>query len=269
MRQERLAACTALSLLGCLGMSAAFAETQALQGPSVAGFVSAGQMHSFITPALYALTSTTEDRLGNTASASAMVTLTPFPSLSLSAQFSDTSVGEPASALSAVSLAVLKYYVEFTGPARFVLIDVTGSAYVTQTIPGIGGASVDLFVGSGSAINELFSYSSTGEGSKPSTSSYNYTTGEPTGVPVSVEIEAYAGVDYDYGLNFYSIGAYIDPYFSIDPSNPDASAYSMMVSPGVGNSPAAPEASTWVMIILGFAGVAWVRHRVKPAGRGA
>ena len=266
MRQERLAACTALTLFGCLGMSAAFAETQVLQGPSVGGFVSAGQTHTrFITPGLYAVTSTPGERTGIIASASAMVTLTPFPMLSLSARWSDTNPGEAAGAPSAVSLAVLTYYVEFIGPGPFVRIDLKGTAYVTQNIPGTGDASVGLFLGSEGVGSELLSYSTASEGYSTSASSYNDTTYEPTGVQISVDIEAYTAANYNQRPNFYSISAYVDPYFSIDPSNADAGAYSILISPGVGNSPGAPEASTWVMILLGFAGCAWARHRVKPA----
>jgi hypothetical protein len=34
-----------------------------------------------------------------------------------------------------------------------------------------------------------------------------------------------------------SASAYIDPYFSIDPSNADPGAYSILTSPGIGNAP--------------------------------
>ena len=68
-----------------------------------------------------------------------------------------------------------------------------------------------------------------------------------------------------------SVSAYLDPYFSIDPSNADASAYSILTSPGIGNAPSTgvpgtPEPSTWAMMLLGWAG--WRRGSVARRATG-
>jgi hypothetical protein len=64
--------------------------------------------------------------------------------------------------------------------------------------------------------------------------------------------------------------AYIDPYFSVDQSlNSDPGAYSIVTSPGVGNAPGSisgiPEASTWAMLIVGFAGLGYAGLRRPKA----
>jgi hypothetical protein len=56
--------------------------------------------------------------------------------------------------------------------------------------------------------------------------------------------------------------ASVDPAIFVDPNFIDASLYSIELSPGVGNgvpgtTPAVPEPATWVMLLLGFAGIAF------------
>ena len=61
--------------------------------------------------------------------------------------------------------------------------------------------------------------------------------------------------------------ASIDPYITIDPSTPNASLYTLVFSPGIGNgppsAPAVPEPSTWAMILLGFAGLAFAGRKAR------
>jgi PEP-CTERM motif len=57
--------------------------------------------------------------------------------------------------------------------------------------------------------------------------------------------------------------AWIDPYFYIDPTFSLASEYSVVVSAGIGNTPAVPEPSTWAMMILGFLGLGLLAYRRK------
>jgi hypothetical protein len=61
-----------------------------------------------------------------------------------------------------------------------------------------------------------------------------------------------------------SSSAFIDPYFSIDPSTTDAQDYQIFLSAGVENigpAGAVPEMATWTMMLLGFAGLGFVGYR--------
>jgi hypothetical protein len=56
--------------------------------------------------------------------------------------------------------------------------------------------------------------------------------------------------------------AFLDPYFSIDPSSP-AGPYSIITSYGVSNAlgSGVPEPSTWAMMLLGFLGLGFAGYR--------
>jgi hypothetical protein len=73
--------------------------------------------------------------------------------------------------------------------------------------------------------------------------------------------------------NFQSATAAIDPYIVIDPSTPDASRLTLILSPGIGNEPlhsGVPEPSTWAMLALGFAVLGFAGYRKAHASwRGA
>jgi hypothetical protein len=73
-----------------------------------------------------------------------------------------------------------------------------------------------------------------------------------------------AGAEFDVYHPGAFATAFLDPYFYIDPTFANASDYSIIVSPGVGNF-AAPEPSTWTMVLLGIASLGFARFR--PEGR--
>ncbi len=69
------------------------------------------------------------------------------------------------------------------------------------------------------------------------------------------------------GLGSGQYSATLDPKIIVDPSFPDASAYSIVFSPNVGVPPV-PEPSAWAMLIIGFGGLGmagWRRGRRAAA----
>jgi hypothetical protein len=71
-----------------------------------------------------------------------------------------------------------------------------------------------------------------------------------------ITLAANAGAANFNGAPFSGAGtAIIDPYFALDPSDPDPSGLSLVFSPGIVNSPnnvAVPEPATWVLLGAGF-----------------
>lgn len=69
--------------------------------------------------------------------------------------------------------------------------------------------------------------------------------------------------------SFASAQSSVDPYFSIDPSTPNAQSYYIQVSDGIGNVPIspAPEPETWALFMAGI-GVICLRRGLLPR-RGA
>jgi hypothetical protein len=75
---------------------------------------------------------------------------------------------------------------------------------------------------------------------------------------VSVDGSVYGG---SYGN--VSLAASVDPQILIDPALPNASQYTLVFSPGVGDGPIAgvPEPSVWAMMLVGFAGLGFAAYR--------
>jgi hypothetical protein len=101
---------------------------------------------------------------------------------------------------------------------------------------------------------------------------------EATGFSGTLQVNALSGTIYTNAihLEIEVIGALggtsdvdggtasADPFLFIDPTLSDAGAYSIEVSPNIGNvSEAVPESATWAMLLVGFAALAGLRyHRV-------
>jgi hypothetical protein len=68
-----------------------------------------------------------------------------------------------------------------------------------------------------------------------------------------------------------SSSAFIDPYFSIDPSVSDPQDYRIFLSAGIENigpTSAVPEMPTWAMMLVGFAGLGFAGYRRVRQPRG-
>ncbi len=153
------------------------------------------------------------------------------------------------------------YSVEVLGPAPTVAIDAysvagsgaTGfaSAYTQGVIQGTDGETV--FGDSCAPANSCGGFSNDVAGTVVFQGSI--------GTPITVTL--YAHAQASVGGTAY---AQIDPVFSIDPSVPNASAYQILVSPGVTNGAsgsAAPEPSTWAMMLIGFLGLGIAARRSR------
>jgi hypothetical protein len=80
----------------------------------------------------------------------------------------------------------------------------------------------------------------------------------------TVEVTAGAGA---FTNSAASVQAWADPFIFIDPTFANGNQFSLLISDGVGNTPAVPEPSTWAMMLLGFAGIGFMayRRKSKPA----
>ena len=95
-------------------------------------------------------------------------------------------------------------------------------------------------------------------------------------IPMAVGDIGTVTVDNNLGLSLVTYplvaqvgsgAAYADPYIYVDPNDPNASLYSIVVSPGVGNVPLGntPEPSSLVLLGSGMAGLAGMIRRKLSA----
>jgi PEP-CTERM motif len=86
------------------------------------------------------------------------------------------------------------------------------------------------------------------------------TTGPSFNQGVHLEVEAGGAL----GASFNGGMVSADPHLFVDPSFPDATEYSILLSPNVGNAvPTIPEPGTWVLMGVGFVGLAGLRRRLR------
>ena len=103
--------------------------------------------------------------------------------------------------------------------------------------------------------------------------SFHYTLDNTFNVNANTiyEITMYLNIDLDLSAEtpstidkgyFFGASGAVDPLITL--SGPDASSYTLLLSPGIGDSPTSvPEPSTWDMMLLGFAGLGYAGYRAS------
>jgi hypothetical protein len=181
--------------------------------------------------------------------------------------------------------AGVNYEFEVSGPSGAdVPIDLSANLQIAifgnPTIVDSGNgasATADLYVGSygfescNLSCNSIEVIGTSG----PSTRSdpINQQILVPTDTVISVFLAVTAVAEINVGIVQKLIGpasasATADPTFQIDPGYAQAADYTLVFSPGLDANPglAVPEAKTWVMIVLGFAGLGLREASRRPTG---
>ena len=182
----------------------------------------------------------------------------PGPAVSASA----TGVGNNFESLASIEYT-LYYYVDIVGPAGPVTVGVhsTGIATAFSENPlytGTGSASVQIFTSDGSIFDRALAQSQL---ARPSESFNLSTTVQEN---ANTEFEVILDVDVSVMTSSGTASGYgfVDPYFFIPISDPDAGDYTILTSAGIGNSPVSgvPEPSTWALMLIGFAGIGFAGY---------
>jgi hypothetical protein len=216
------------------------------------------------------------DQYGATTNVSVSVALTPHPSIHANASFSVPDVyGAMAGGQVSVDVQYLFLITDNSDPSSQVLTQVTvngegGFTYTNvepsydqilrtlQSSFGVAGVLHDYVLGNadGGAL-------APGPTSSSDNSTYNMYTNEYYVVDMVVGFNGgLSGNGYPFGGGTETMSAYVDPTFTLA----DPSLYSIHFSLGVGNATAAPEPSTWAMMLIGFAGLGFgARKRIAAA----
>jgi hypothetical protein len=275
---------SATTVAFCAGLTEAMA--QAVPGPQwsgqneVGGTKADGTCCANITdpitgPGSYP--NATTSALGGTASSTVVTQGTPFPSLSVSSQTSATSKHDT---VFGDSNAQLNYYIEVLGPGPTVTLDLQGSAALAAVGSDTSTISYIELILRDDTINNVVAGVGYTQGVAGPTYGTDYGSGVPAGfnpasfkldtslsIPTSsvMEVQMFASAEASSaaGESAASASAYLDPYFSVDPSTPNADQYSILISEGIGNALTTPEPSTWAMILVGFAGIGFFARRAS------
>jgi hypothetical protein len=164
--------------------------------------------------------------------------------------------------------AQINYSLEVLGPSGSATVDViaSGGASVGGTAPSQPDQSL---------ISEL-SVANTSYGSFEQVGTNGVTTLSPfswsvdNGITLStdtvynVQLTALASSFVPSGTTV-DLSAFVDPVFQIDPSTPDASQYSLLLSPDVGNVSATPLPTSFPLFatVLGLMGLVVLRRQRK------
>ena len=158
----------------------------------------------------------------------------------------------------------LTYYVEIVGPPGLVTVGVeatgraTGSAENPLLYSGTGFAAVQVNGYAGSMVTDFATADN-------SSDSFNLSTTIQESANSEFEVILNSAANVTTSVGAASGSGFADPYFFIPITDPNASDYTILTSDGIGNSPVpeVPEPSTWAMMLLGLAGIAFGGYRTS------
>jgi PEP-CTERM motif len=185
--------------------------------------------------------------------------------------------GGQLTAFGGVAQTSLSYAFEIVDPkvgVQRVLTRIRANGVATTSGQGDSSGDFDLVqTGPSGAAKDILDLSvCSGEGcfadQESSSFSYAQKINLLTNTGYVITLTASAGAFNTGAAPFTGAGtALIDPYFALDSSVADPGDYTLLFSPGIINSPdnvgSAPEPSTWAMMLLGFAGLAFVAYRAS------
>ena len=234
------------------------------------------------------VTSLPNSSVPGSAQGDASVALTPIPQVS--ADLSVTAIGTPhqIGGTQGQSTATVTYQMEVLGPTSTVVVAVNAKGGVSTTAVSPSDDQMKALAQfqvqdptSKFLINDKVSLVAVSNFANPSanvsgslatgftggfndTSGYSFVIGQIYSVMIKADAEdTIFGGGVPGGTEGES--AFVDPTFFIDRTFADPNNYTILFSPGIGDGMAGgvPEPSTWVMMILGFAGVGFMAYRRK------
>ena len=183
----------------------------------------------------------------------------PIPSPFIHARVGGTDVAQISGGQAHLNI---EYFLEIVGPGSGLApLNIVGGGGVSSFNGGEGFASLDLrtpgieySVKVDSDNGVLLTDAPNGGLTVlvPDGSAFNINGTQMFPLNTAIRVDVLGIADSSFELGPSTGEALIDPVFSLDKSFPDASQYSIVLSPGIGNS-AVPEPSAWTMLLLGAA----------------
>jgi PEP-CTERM motif len=170
--------------------------------------------------------------------------------------------------------SIIDYYFEVSGPPDVLIpvtLDIAGWTMITGVYGGyeqaLAGVSIISPSKSVIAVATL-PYQASGVCGSDCLYGAEFVV-IPSDTQYKVELTAYSSAN-NYNVLASSATSWLDSYVYIDP-NLAGSQFSLLISPGVGNSPvfSLPEPSTWAMMLIGFAGLGFLGYRARRTARPA